>query len=116
LPAFDWVLHFRQGRFLGIRDAGAMETVIGYGLCSPDSAGWYRLVKEDEEYWWADGLHTGDLLRWERVDSTALEQAVELARMAVNDDTVRVSFFHLQDYMRPVYSHETFEHAWDAFR
>jgi hypothetical protein len=74
------------------------------------------LVKEDEEYWWADGLHTGDLLRWERVDSTALQQAVELARTAVNDDMVRVSFFHLQDYMRPAYSHETFEHAWDAFR
>ena len=116
LPAFDWVLHFRNGQFMGIRDAHDLETVMEHGLCTADSAGWYRMLKEDDEYWWADGLHTGDLLRWERMDSTTLHQAVELARTAVNDDTVRVSFFHLQEFQRPAYGYETFEHAWDAFR
>lgn len=116
LPAFDWVLHFQHGRFMGIRDAQDMETVLEHGLCTPDSAGWFRILLEEEESWWADGLNTGDLLRWERVDSTALLRAVELARTAVNDDAVRVSFFHLQDHMRPLYSHATFEQTWDAFR
>ena len=116
LPAFDWVLHFRHGRFIGIRDSWDLRTTIENGLCTADSAGWYRMIQEDDDYWWADGLHTGDMLRWERVDSTTLLQAVELARTAVNDDAVRVSFFHLQEHMRPAYDHATFEKAWDAFR
>lgn len=115
LPAFSWVLHFRQDRFMGIREPSDMDDLVEQGVCHNDSAGWYSVVKEDEDHWWSDGLHVGDRLHWERTDSTALMEAVRLARTAANDDTVRVSFFDLQAYDRPVYDHATFEQAWDAF-
>jgi hypothetical protein len=73
-------------------------------------------VREETESWWGEALHIGDELKPERMDSTTIMQAVALARRAVNNDTVRVTFFDLPEGARKGITHTTYEHAWEAFR
>jgi len=115
LPAYSWLVHYRNGRFVRIENSDLVDEVDTLENFRRGPDGLFHVVKETER-WWGESLHIGDELKLERMDSTSIMQAVELARSAVNSDTVRVVFFDLPDGPRHGITHSTYEHAWEAFR
>ncbi len=115
LPAFSWLVHYRNGRFVRIENGDLVEEIDTLPQYMRDPDGMFTVIQETER-WWGEALHLGDRLKPERMDSTAIMQAVELARSAVNNDTVRVAFFDLPEGPRRGITHSTYERSWEAFR
>lgn len=115
LPAYSWLVHYRNGRFVRIENGDLVEEIDTLPQYRRDPDGMFTVVEETES-WWGEALHLGDRLKPERIDSTTITQAVELARTAVNSDTVRVTFFDLPEGPRRGIDHTTYERAWEAFR
>jgi hypothetical protein len=115
LPAYSWLVHYRNGRFVRIENGDLVDGIDTLDQFKRGPDGIFT-VQQETESWWGEALHIGDQLKPERMDSTTIAQAVELARTAVNNDTVRVAFFDLPDGPRRGITHTTYEHAWEAFR
>lgn len=115
LPAYSWLVHYRNGRFVRIENGDLVDEIDTLELFKRDTDGMFTVVKETES-WWGEALHVGDRLKPERMDSTTIMQAVALARTTVNTDTVRVAFFDLPEGPRRGITHTTYERAWEAFR
>ena len=108
-------MHYRNGRFVRIENGSLVDEIDTLPQYRRDPDGMFTVVEETEG-WWGEELHLGDRLKPERIDSTTIMQAVELARTAVNSDTVRVTFFDLPEGPRRGITHTTYERAWEAFR
>lgn len=91
LPAFSWGAHFRKGRFIGILRQEQLDDALRFGLLRGDTNGLMQVVLEDNER--LPEVHLGDEIRMETMTPATIGQATELARRAINTDTVCVAFF-----------------------
>ena len=93
LPAFSWGAQFRKGRFLGILQEEQVDEAIRRGLLHDPKDGSMQVIVEDNEI--LPELHLGDEVRVERIMQEQITQAAQLAKNAVNSDTVAIAFFEV---------------------
>jgi len=93
LPAFSWGAQFRKGRFQGILQEEQVDEALRRGLLHDPKDGLMQVIVEDNEN--LPELHLGDEVRVERITPEQITQAVQLARHAVNTDTVAIAFFEV---------------------
>lgn len=93
LPAFSWGAQFRKGRFLGILQEEQVDEALRRGLLHDPKDGLMLVIVEDNEN--LPELHLGDEVRMERITPEHITGAVQLARRALNSDTVAVAFFEV---------------------
>lgn len=91
LPAFSWGAQFRKGRFIGILRQEQLDEALRFGLLRGDPHGLMQVVMEDNER--LPEVHLGDEVRVETMTRETIDQATELARRAINTDTLCVAFF-----------------------
>lgn len=93
LPAFSWGAQFRKGRFQGVLQEEQVDEALRRGLLHDPKDGLMQVIVEDNEN--LPELHLGDEVRVERITPEQITQAVQLARHAVNTDTVAIAFFEV---------------------
>ena len=93
LPAFSWGVQFRNGAFIGILQDGQVSGAIYAGLLTGETHGTMQVTNENNKL--MPELHLGDVVRVERMTPEVIAQVTELARTAVNSDTLAVAFFEL---------------------
>jgi hypothetical protein len=93
LPAFSWGAQFRQGKFMGILHEEELANALENGILTGERYGSMQVTREDDEQ--MPELHLGDVVRVERMTADVIAEVVELARSAVNSDTMAVAFFEL---------------------
>lgn len=91
LPAFSWGVQFRKGAFVGILQEAQVAMAVNEGLVSGPMHGVLQVVNENNDR--MPELHLGDEIRVERITPELIVQVVELARTAVNSDTLAVVYF-----------------------
>lgn len=93
LPAFSWGVQFRKGAFMGILQEAQVNDAMKAGLLRGETQGTMQVVNENNDVFPA--LHLGDEIRVERMTPDVIAQVAELARSAVNSDTVAVVYFEM---------------------
>ena len=93
LPAFSWGAQFRKGRFQGILQEEQVDEALRRGLLHDPKDGLMQVIMEDNEN--LPDLHLGDEVRMERITPEHITEAAQLARHAVNCDTVAIAFFEV---------------------
>ncbi|MCC7501337.1 MAG: hypothetical protein IT229_02330 [Flavobacteriales bacterium] len=93
LPAFSWGAQFRKGRFQGILHEEQVDEALRRGLLHDPKDGLMQVIVEDNEN--LPELHLGDEIRMERIAPEHITEAAQLARHAVNSDTVAIAFFQV---------------------
>lgn len=91
LPAFSWGVQFRKGAFVGILKQEQVYDAMNAGLLSGETHGVLQVVNENNST--MPQLHLGDEIRTETITPDLIQQIAELARTAVNSDTVAVAYF-----------------------
>lgn len=91
LPAFSWGVQFRKGAFMGILQEAQVNDAMNAGMLSGETWGTLQVVNENNER--MPALHLGDEIRVERMTPEMIAQVAELARSAVNSDTLAVVYF-----------------------
>lgn len=91
LPAFSWGVQFRKGAFLGILTETQVHQAMYAGLLRGETHGTLQVVNEDQRV--MPALHVGDVIRVEQMTPDVIAQVSELARRAVNSDTLAVVYF-----------------------
>jgi hypothetical protein len=93
LPLFSWAVVFRDGklsRLITEADEASLETSPGFR-----PLGKKRYERTVAGYWKGYYLYQGDQLRLEQVTAPDLLTAAKDLRQAVNTDSFRLAFFHL---------------------
>jgi hypothetical protein len=93
LPAFSWGVQFRNGKFVGILQESQVNSAMKEGLLVGRINGLLQVANENNG--WMPELHLGDDVRMERMTPEVIAQVAELARTAVNSDTLAVAYFEL---------------------
>ncbi len=93
LPAFAWGVQFRNGAFVGVLQDQQVQDALSLGLLTGETNGTLQVTQENNEH--MPQLHLGDVVRVERMTPEVITQVAELARTAVNSDTVAVAYFEL---------------------
>ena len=93
LPAFSWGVQFRNGNFMGILNDEQVQQAMTLGLLNGATQGTMQVTRENNEH--MPQLHLGDELRMERLTPELIAQVAQLARSAVNSDTLAVAYFEL---------------------
>jgi hypothetical protein len=93
LPAFSWGVQFRNGAFVGVLQDQQVQDALSLGLLTGETNGTLQVAQENNEH--MPQLHLGDVVRVERMTPEVIAQVAELARTAVNSDTLAVAYFEL---------------------
>lgn len=93
LPAFSWGVQFRNGAFVGVLQDQQVQDALSLGLLTGETNGTLQVTQENNEH--MPQLHLGDVVRVERMTPEVIAQVAELARTAVNSDTLAVAYFEL---------------------
>jgi hypothetical protein len=93
LPAFSWGVQFRNGKFMGILQDAQVQTAFDHGMLSGETHGTLQVTKENNNA--MPQLHLGDVIRVERMTPEVIAQVAQLARKAVNSDTLSVAYFEV---------------------
>ncbi|MBL7981170.1 MAG: hypothetical protein JNL52_05105 [Flavobacteriales bacterium] len=93
LPAFAWGVQFRNGAFVGVLQDQQVQDALSLGLLSGEANGTLQVTQENNEH--MPELHLGDVVRVERMTPEVIAQVAQLARTAVNSDTLAVAYFEL---------------------
>lgn len=93
LPAFSWGVQFRNGNFMGILNDEQVQQAMTLGMLNGPTQGTMQVTGENNEH--MPQLHLGDELRMERLTPELIAQVAQLARSAVNSDTLAVAYFEL---------------------
>ncbi len=93
LPAFSWGVQFRNGAFVGVLQDQQVQDALSLGLLTGETNGTLQVTQENNEH--MPQLHLGDVVRVERMTPEVIAQVTELARKAVNSDTLAVAYFEL---------------------
>ena len=91
LPAFSWGVQFRNGKFMGILQDDQVRTAMNFSMLSGETDGTMQVTQENNTV--LPELHLGDVVRMERMTPELIAQVAQLARSAVNDDTLAVAYF-----------------------
>jgi hypothetical protein len=114
LPAYSWGIVYRGKKFFTIEHGMTTETVNEKDYFSKKEKNIYAVKKDtllNDLF-----LRPGDEIKIEGIDEEKLMQVVKLARKALNNDSVTVSFFELSSPTLNHYSHETIEQVYNNFR
>jgi hypothetical protein len=93
LPAFSWGVQFRNGKFMGILQDEQVRAARKFSMLSGESDGTMQVTQENNTA--MPELHLGDVVRMERLTPELIAQVAQLARSAVNSDTLTVAYFEL---------------------
>jgi hypothetical protein len=93
LPAFSWGVQFRNGNFMGLLNDAQVQQAMTLGMLTGPSQGTMQVTSENNQH--MPQLHLGDELRMERMTPELIAQVAQLARSAVNSDTLAVVYFEL---------------------
>jgi hypothetical protein len=93
LPAFSWGVQFRNGAFVGVLQDQQVQDALSLGLLTGETNGTLQVTQENNEH--LPQLHLGDVVRVERMTHEVIAQVAELARTAVNSDTLTVAYFEV---------------------
>jgi len=93
LPAFSWGVQFRNGKFMGILQDDQVRTAMNFSMLSGETDGTMQVTQENNTV--LPELHLGDVVRMERMTPEVIAQVAELARTAVNSDTMAVAYFEV---------------------
>ena len=93
LPAFSWGVQFRNGKFIGILQDEQVRTARNFRMLSGESDGTMQVTQENNTA--MPELHLGDMVRMERMTPELIARVAQLARKAVNSDTLSVVYFEL---------------------
>jgi hypothetical protein len=93
LPAFSWGVQFRSGKFMGILQDDQVRTAMNFSMLSGETDGTMQVTQENNTV--LPELHLGDVVRMERMTPDLIAQVAQLARKAVNDDTMAVAYFEV---------------------
>jgi hypothetical protein len=113
LPAFSWGVQFRNGAFVGVLQDQQVQDALSLGLLTGETNGTLQVTQENNEH--MPQLHLGDVVRVERMTPEVIAQVVELARTAVNSDTLAVAYFELGTGTFQRMSREQVEAGFDCF-
>ncbi len=91
LPAFSWGVQFRKGAFMGIVSEVQVDRAMQEGILVGNINGLLQVANENNEL--MPEFHLGDEIRIERITPELLAQVTELARAAVNSDTLALVYF-----------------------
>ncbi len=91
LPAFSWGVQFRKGAFLGILQESQVNDAMNAGLLRGETRGTLQVVNENNDA--MPELHLGDEIRVESMTPAVIAQVIEMARTAMNTDTLSVVYF-----------------------
>ena len=93
LPAFSWGVQFRNGKFMGILQDDQVRTAMNFSMLSGETDGTMQVTQENNTV--LPELHLGDVVRMERMTPEVIAQVAQLARKAVNSDTMAVAYFEV---------------------
>jgi len=93
LPAFSWGVQFRNGKFMGILQDDQVQAALNFGMLTGEMVGIMQVSQENNDV--LPQLHLGDLVRMERMTPELIAQVAQLARKAVNSDTMSVAYFEV---------------------
>jgi hypothetical protein len=93
LPAFSWGVQFRNGKFIGILQDDQVRMARNFSMLSGETDGTMQVTQENNTA--MPELHLGDRVRMERMTPEVIAQVAQLARTAVNSDTVAVAYFEV---------------------
>lgn len=93
LPAFSWGVQFRNGQFMGILQDDQVRLAMSFSMLSGETDGTMQVTQENNTV--LPELHLGDVVRMERMTPELIAQVAQLARKAVNDDTMAVAYFEV---------------------
>ncbi|MFN6114855.1 MAG: hypothetical protein ACK46C_03145, partial [Flavobacteriales bacterium] len=93
LPAFSWGVQFRNGKFMGILQDDQVRTAMNFSMLSGETDGTMQVTQENNTV--LPELHLGDVVRMERMTPEVIAQVAQLARKAVNSDTMAVASFEV---------------------
>jgi len=86
-------VQFRNGAFVGVQQDQQVQDALSLGLLSGETNGTLQVTQENNEH--MPELHLGDVVRVERMTPEVIAQVAQLARTAVNSDTLAVAYFEL---------------------
>ncbi len=111
LPAFDWVIIFKNEKFYKIDNALDDDFFGDTTIVRPRiNNTWYMLVDTVVHNIF---LRKGDVLKWEKITPGALQQAAQLCRGAVNSSDFKVVLYDI-DHIKPD-QYEAVEKAFNSF-
>ncbi|HRP00911.1 MAG TPA: hypothetical protein PLN54_15890, partial [Flavobacteriales bacterium] len=113
LPAFSWGVQFRNGAFVGVLQDQQVQDALSLGLLTGETNGTLQVTQENNEH--MPELHLGDVVRVERMTPEVIAQVAELARTAVNSDTLAVAYFELGTGTFQRMSNEQVKSGFDRF-
>lgn len=113
LPAFSWGVQFRNGAFVGVLQDQQVQDALSLGLLTGETNGTLQVTQENNEH--MPQLHLGDVVRVERMTPEVIAQVAELARTAVNSDTLAVAYFELGTGTFQRMSNEQVKSGFDRF-
>ncbi|OWY22129.1 hypothetical protein C7N43_18620 [Sphingobacteriales bacterium UPWRP_1] len=114
LPMFEWSVLFRNGQFKGIFNSLNRHEIENTGFLKPLKNNFFTCTIDtvfENMY-----LRNGDLLRLETIGLSDLQIAADICNRAVNTNTFRVAFFHLNSTLVKPYTHENIQDICHRFR
>jgi len=113
LPAFSWGVQFRKGAFLGILQESQVNDAMNAGLLRGETRGTLQVVNENNDA--MPELHLGDEIRVESMTPAVIAQVIEMARTAMNTDTLSVVYFEAGATTFQRMTRDEVRNGWKAF-
>lgn len=114
LAAYSWGIVYRDKKFFTLENGMTGEMLQQQAYFQPKEKNMYAVRRDtllNNLF-----LRAGDEIKIEGISEVRLRQAAQLARKALNDDSLTVSFFELSSPTFKNYSHETIEQVYNSFR
>jgi hypothetical protein len=114
LAAYSWGVVYRDKKFFTLENGMISEMLQEKEYFQLKEKNMYAVRKDTllKNLF----LRPGDEIKIEGIDEKKLMQAAQLARRALNDDSLTVTFFELSSPTLKNYRHETIEQIYNSFR
>jgi len=112
LPAWSWCIIYRDKQFYQIENELTEQDLMNTSFLKPKGDHYYS-VTQDTVY--RDlFLRPGDEIKAETIDEKGLQEAVTIAKKAINTDSFTISLFELSEKEFQRYSHETIDKIYSS--
>lgn len=106
LPVFDWYVWFRKSRFKGLIQTGNLDERFSKSA---------KTIFEKDSTVKGYSFEKGDWLRYEDCSIAHLKQAAKLIRERLQNDSITVILYHLDDHNLSKYSKHEMEDLFNCF-
>jgi hypothetical protein len=114
LAAYSWSIIYRHKKLYQVENSLTEDIIRTCTFLKPTGNNFYAVTKDtvfNDLY-----LRPGDEIKLERINEATLMQAAQLARKALNTDSLNISLFELSSSEIKNYSHETIEQVYNTFK